>query len=29
LRLKSLRAHADHFSWEKIAERFATELSDG
>jgi glycosyltransferase involved in cell wall biosynthesis len=29
LRLRSLRARADYFSWEKIAERFATELSNG
>lgn len=29
LHLKSLRAYADYFSWDKIAERFATELSDG
>jgi glycosyltransferase involved in cell wall biosynthesis len=26
---RSRRAHADYFSWEKIAERFATELPDG
>ena len=29
LRRRSLSAHADHFCWEKIAKRFATELSDG
>jgi glycosyltransferase involved in cell wall biosynthesis len=29
LHRRSLRAHADYFSWDKIAERFATELSDG
>lgn len=29
LRGRSLRAHADYFSWDKIAERFATELCDG
>jgi glycosyltransferase involved in cell wall biosynthesis len=29
LRRRSLRAYADYFSWERIAERFAAELSDG
>jgi glycosyltransferase involved in cell wall biosynthesis len=29
LRRKSMRAHRDYFSWEKIAEQFATELSGG
>ena len=29
LHRRSLRAHADYFSWDKIAERFATEMSDG
>ena len=29
LRRRSLSAHADYFSWEKIAERFAAELSYG
>ena len=29
LHLRSLRAHADYFSWDKIAERFANELSNG
>jgi glycosyltransferase involved in cell wall biosynthesis len=29
LRNRSLRAHAEYFSWEKIAERFSTELFNG
>jgi glycosyltransferase involved in cell wall biosynthesis len=29
LRRRSLRAYADYFSWERIAEQFAAELSDG
>jgi glycosyltransferase involved in cell wall biosynthesis len=28
LRMRSLRAHTEYFSWEKIAERFVAELSD-
>ena len=29
LRIRSLRAHREYFSWEKIAARFVAELSDG
>ena len=29
LRDRSLRAHAKYFSWETIAERYSTELSNG